>query len=68
MKILNHNITKLHPSGKRTLSIVVPAYKDEQTPPILVERLIQTFKENSIVGEIIVVDGGIVDVHAHLIR
>ena len=52
----------LHPSEKTNrLSVVVPAYNEEQTLPILVKRLIQTFKENSITGEIIIVDDGSAD-------
>ena len=46
---------------KKTLSIVVPAYNEEQNLPILVERLIQTLKENSITGEIVIVDDGSTD-------
>ena len=43
------------------LSVVIPTYNEEQTLPILVEGLIQTFKENGIIGEIIVVDDGSTD-------
>jgi len=43
------------------LSVVIPAYNEAQTLPILVERLIQTFKENGITGEIIIVDDGSTD-------
>lgn len=43
------------------LSTVVPAYNEEQPLPILVRRLIQTFEENNIRGEIIIVDDGSTD-------
>jgi len=43
------------------VSVVIPAYNEEQSLPILVERLIQTFKENEIIGEIIIVDDGSTD-------
>jgi len=46
---------------KRGLSVVVPAYNEEQSLPILVERLIQTFEENRLKGEIIIVDDGSTD-------
>ena len=46
---------------KRGLSMVVPAYNEDQSLPILVEQLIQTFKKNSLKGEIIIVDDGSTD-------
>ena len=46
---------------KNMLSVVVPAYNEEESLPILVERLIHTFKENSIAGEIIIVNDGSTD-------
>lgn len=45
----------------KTLSVVIPAYNEEQTLPILVEQLIKTFKENGIVGEIVIVNDGSTD-------
>jgi glycosyltransferase involved in cell wall biosynthesis len=46
---------------KNILSVVVPAYNEEQTLPILVERLIQTFKENAISGNILIINDGSTD-------
>jgi glycosyltransferase involved in cell wall biosynthesis len=46
---------------KNMLSIVVPVYNEEQTLATLVDRLIQTLKENSITGEIVIVDDGSTD-------
>jgi glycosyltransferase involved in cell wall biosynthesis len=46
---------------KIMLSIVVPAYNEEQTLATLVDRLVQTLKENSITGEIVIVDDGSTD-------
>ena len=43
------------------LSTVVPAYNEEQPLPFLVERLIQTFEENNIRGEIIIVNDSSTD-------
>lgn len=43
------------------LSIVVPVYNEEQTLPILVERLVQTLNEKGIKAEIIIVDDGSTD-------
>ena len=49
-------------SGKtKKLSVVVPAYNEEESLPILVERLVQTFEENRLKGEIIIVDDGSTD-------
>jgi len=49
-------------SGKtRELSVVVPIYNEEESLPILVERLVQTFEENRLKGEIILVDDGSTD-------
>jgi glycosyltransferase involved in cell wall biosynthesis len=44
-----------------TLSVVIPAYNEEESLPILVKRLVQTFEENHLMGEIIVVDDGSTD-------
>jgi len=44
-----------------TLSLVVPAYNEEQTLPILIKQSIQLMKENKIKGEIIVVNDGSTD-------
>lgn len=44
-----------------TLSVVIPAYNEEESLPTLVERLVQTFEENHLTGEIIVVDDGSTD-------
>jgi glycosyltransferase involved in cell wall biosynthesis len=54
---------KLNSTSKKNkgLSIVVPAYNEEQSLPIVVERLIQTFEKNRLKGEIIIVDDGSVD-------
>jgi len=54
---------KLDSTGEKNkrLSIVVPAYNEEQSLPILVDRLVQTFEENRLIGEIIIVDDGSVD-------
>lgn len=48
-------------SEKNRLSVVVPAYNEEQSLPILVGRLIQTLEENNIRGEIVIVDDGSTD-------
>jgi len=45
----------------KALSVVIPAYNEERTLPILVNRLIQTFRENDFIGEIIIVDDGSTD-------
>jgi len=45
----------------KALSVVIPAQNEERTLPILVDRLIQTFKKNGIIGEIIIVDDGSTD-------
>ena len=53
---------KKYPSKERNmLSIVVPAYNEEQTLATLVDQLIQTLNENSITGEIVIVDDGSTD-------
>jgi len=44
-----------------TLSVVIPAYNEEESLPTLVERLVQTFEENHLKGEIIIVDDGSTD-------
>ncbi|MGD9130322.1 MAG: glycosyltransferase family 2 protein [Candidatus Bathyarchaeota archaeon] len=44
-----------------TVSVVIPAYNEEESLPTLIERLVQTFKENRLVGEIIIVDDGSTD-------
>jgi len=43
------------------LSVVVPAYNEEPSVPLLVERLVQTFEQNHLRGEIIIVDDGSMD-------
>lgn len=50
-----------HSEEKNKISIVVPAYNEEQTLPTLIERLVQTLKENNIQGEIIIVNDGSTD-------
>jgi glycosyltransferase involved in cell wall biosynthesis len=51
-----------YPHNKqKELSVIVPAYNEEQTLPSLVERLINTFKQNNIDGEIIIVNDGSTD-------
>lgn len=40
---------------------MIPAYNEEKSLPILAKRIIQTFSENSIEGEIIIVNDGSVD-------
>lgn len=47
--------------NNETLSLVIPVYNEAQTLLILVERLIQTYEENGITGEIIIVDDGSTD-------
>lgn len=46
---------------QKELSVIVPTFNEEQTLPSLVRRLITTFKENHINGEIIIVDDGSTD-------
>jgi glycosyltransferase involved in cell wall biosynthesis len=43
------------------LSVVVPAFNEEESILELIKRLVQTFKENSQTGEIIIVDDGSTD-------
>lgn len=45
----------------RKISVLIPAYNEEGSLRILVERLVQTFKENHLKGEIIIVDDGSID-------
>lgn len=52
---------KLDSIGVKNLSVVIPAYDEEQSLPILVERFIQTFGKNRLRGEIIIVDDGSTD-------
>lgn len=46
---------------QREVSVIVPAYNEEQSLYQLVERLTKTFKENNIDGEIIIVNDGSTD-------
>jgi glycosyltransferase involved in cell wall biosynthesis len=46
---------------QKELSVIVPAFNEEQSLPSLVERLTKTFKENNIDGEIIIVNDGSTD-------
>ena len=52
---------KLSSTGGKELSVVIPAYDEELSLPILVERFIQTFEKNGLRGEIIIVDDGSTD-------
>ena len=52
---------KNHPEENNIVSIIVPTYNEEQTLPVLVERLVQTLDKNGIKGEIIIVDDGSTD-------
>jgi len=45
-----------HSEEKEKISIVVPAYNEEQALSTLIERLVQTLKEKKIIGEIIIVN------------
>lgn len=45
----------------RGLSVIVPAYNEERSLPVLVERCVQSFEENCLKGEIIIVDDGSAD-------
>lgn len=45
----------------RQLSVIIPVYNEEQSLPILVERLVKTFENNNIKGNIIVVNDGSTD-------
>ena len=54
-------MSKSNSTKRLMLSVVVPAYNEEQSLPILVGRLNQTFEENKIRGEIIIVDDGSMD-------
>ena len=49
------------PERQRELSVIVPAYNEEQSLNSLVERLSNTFKKNNIDGEIIIVNDGSTD-------
>ncbi len=61
-KIIGEKAMTLQPSReKNSLSIVVPAFNEEQTLPILIERIVKTLKENSLKGEIIIVNDGSTD-------
>lgn len=46
---------------KRRVSVVIPAYNEEKSLPILVERFIKTLRENCPESEIIIVDDGSTD-------
>jgi len=55
------NIMKTHSLEENIVSVVVPAYNEEQTITQLTNRLIKTFTENNIKGEILIVDDGSTD-------
>jgi len=54
-------VAEMKTNNIEALSVVIPAYNEAQTLPILIARLVQTFKENGITGEIIIVDDGSID-------
>jgi glycosyltransferase involved in cell wall biosynthesis len=43
------------------VSVIVPAFNEKETITPLVERIIKTFKENQIEGEVIIIDDGSTD-------
>jgi glycosyltransferase involved in cell wall biosynthesis len=54
-------VAEMKTDNNETLSLVIPVYNEAQTLLTLVERLIQTYEENGITGEIIIVDDGSTD-------
>jgi glycosyltransferase involved in cell wall biosynthesis len=44
-----------------SFSVVIPAFNEEESLPALIKRLIQTFEENHLKGEVIIVDDGSTD-------
>jgi len=58
-RVINADVDKRSITPK--VSMIIAAYNEEESLPILIEQMIQTFKKNSIAGEIIIVNDGSTD-------